>query len=560
MTIGPRSINPFACPGAAQNSIRLDVGLIEEAEMFRLAGSVSRRPRRNLYCFYLYRRIFNNSNTLLVQALKPDQSSGRCIGLVQIISTILLIWMTPPVAIAAEKLTGRLVQKPNIVVIMTDDQDDTGSIGTMSTVQMSLAEAGVRFTNSFVNQSVCMQSRVSFLTGQSSHNHKAGGYDVFAARENDSLGVWLQTAGYKTALMGKFLNFYGQIDPSHVVAGWDEWHASVSEGGYFNYKLNENGTIVSYSSAASDYGPDVLTRKGVEFINAHAQTPEPFFLLLTPHAPHTAPGLPPAPIPAPRHVAAYDALNFIKSPNFNEPSTADKPGLVSTIPRLDANALEWHIYEFRRRREALLAVDDMVREILRALRSTDLDSRTYVIFTSDNGWSQGSHRWRGKSLHYEESMRVPLLIRGPGISINEVRTQLVTNLDLSATVLDLADARPTTVIDGRSLIPVLLNKTARWRSGFLYNGGYGLDAIPGDHQFIRAIRTERYLYSSLNSKQFRSEEEFYDLQVDPYEMSNRAGDRRCTNVVGFLRNALKGLTRCVGTGCWMTAEPPPSCN
>src|SRR5262249_43268194 len=149
------------------------------------------------------------------------------------------------------------------------DQDDVGSIDTMPNVQ-KLARQGVTFRNSFVTDSLCGPSRTAFLTGQYSHNNgvlvNEGAYDKFAPREKNSLGAWLQNAGYVTGFMGKFINGYGKGDALHIPPGWDEWDAFIRKANYWNYSLNENGKIVSYHHNDSDYSTDVLSRKAVDFI------------------------------------------------------------------------------------------------------------------------------------------------------------------------------------------------------------------------------------------------------------------------------------------------------
>jgi N-acetylglucosamine-6-sulfatase len=182
-----------------------------------------------------------------------------------------------------------VMARPNVVVIMTDDQDDSGSIATMPSVQ-ELAKNGVTFRNSFVDFSLCSPSRATFMTGQTAHNHEIlgnnfpwGGYKQFALRENNSLGVWLQNAGYVTGLIGKFMNNYGKdgTDLKHVVPGWDDWQGVIDPGdesiGYFNFRVNENGELHRYGNAPRDYITDVLARKATQFIHARPMVQNPSF-------------------------------------------------------------------------------------------------------------------------------------------------------------------------------------------------------------------------------------------------------------------------------------------
>jgi arylsulfatase A-like enzyme len=179
--------------------------------------------------------------------------------------------------------TGALAQ-PNIVVIMTDDQDDMGSIETMPNVKALIRDQGITFANSFAVFPLCGPARASFLTGQYPHNHgiteNPGAYQIFAPREGNSLGPWIQAAGYSTAFIGKTINDFVLSDPSHVMPGWNDFETTGGgDYGYFNYSLRENGAVVKYGDAPEDYITDVLAAKAVKFISAQTG---PFFLLFTP--------------------------------------------------------------------------------------------------------------------------------------------------------------------------------------------------------------------------------------------------------------------------------------
>jgi N-acetylglucosamine-6-sulfatase len=345
--------------------------------------------------------------------------------------------------------------KPNIIVIMTDDQDD-GPLFAMPHTKAFLVDHGTRFTNSFVSQSTCGPSRVSFLTGQYVHNHgatnnSAESYRVFQRRESDTLAVWLQKAGYKTAMIGKFINGYKSSDP--IPAGWNEWNVSL-EDSYYEYDLNENGRIVHYGNSSSDYSTDVLAKKAVRFVANEGS--KPFFMIVGTRAPHKDHGMPP--IPARRDTGKFDALQLSKAPDFNERDVTDKPTVTRNLPiltRADVGNLTIH---FRKQEESLIAVDDLIEAIRNALISKGALQNTMLILTSDNGYMLGEHRWMNtKGVTYENSIRVPLLMRGPGIAHGDARTQLVSNVDLTATILQwagaLAEHKPN--LDGRSLHALL---------------------------------------------------------------------------------------------------------
>ena len=358
------------------------------------------------------------------------------------------------------------------------------------------------------------------------------------------------------------MNGYGDTDPTHIVPGWNEWSAVAGPARYYNYDMNENGVVKHYGTTNLDYSTTVLRRKALSFLSKQATAAKPFFMVVSAVAPHVAPGVggnPIAPIPAPRHIGYFANLNMPPRPNFNEADVSDKPGFIATLAPLDATALYQNTYDFRKRRESLMAVDEMVRDIVQSLTPAQL-TNTYVIITSDNGYSQGSHRIRGKLVLYEESIRVPLVMRGPGIPANQVRGQLVTNLDLPATILDLAGALPGNTLDGRSLVPTFANAAAPWRTAFYYNASQPLPVYtskPTGSVLIRAVRSRRYMYGKLSSVQFGVEEELYDFAVDPYQLVNRAKDPKYAAILGFHRNLLPGLSTCLGPSCWVTALPPP---
>ncbi len=171
--------------------------------------------------------------------------------------------------------------RPNVVVVETDDQT-VESMKVMSAVQKRIADQGVTFRNSFVNLSLCCPSRATFLTGQYAHNHgvlgnsaRNGGFSTFQRlHAHDNLAVWLRAAGYRTALIGKYLN--GYLSHPVVPAGWSEWDGGLG-GAVYDYDLNENGRIVHYGTAPQDFKQDVLHREGASLHRRHRREPEAVF-------------------------------------------------------------------------------------------------------------------------------------------------------------------------------------------------------------------------------------------------------------------------------------------
>ncbi len=483
-------------------------------------------------------------------------------------------WDTGPPdgAIGAQDFFAALVQfghscewgwQPNIVVIMTDDQDDFGSLEVMPKVRSLLAEQGVTFTNSFVDFPLCCPSRTSFVTGQAAQNHGKlginGGYGTFLPREGNTLPVWLQGVGYFTAHVGKYLNGYGSDVPAtYIPPGWDQWFAlpDPDTGRYFNYRLNENGTLTWHGSTPADYQTDVLAQKAVEFIQGRQGSPRPFFLWIAPLAPHAVMVAGHA-IPAPRHDGSFADLPLPEPPNFNEADVSDKPTFMQALPLMEPEVVDSVTVSFRKHRETLLAVDDMVESVMTALETTGELDDTIIIFTSDNGYVHGQHRRPGgKTLVYEEEIRVPLIIRGPGIPENETRTQLVNNLDVVATIVEVAGATPGTTLDGRSLAEVLTEAATPWRTALLVQGvdlpvGFEIHArYFGVRTADFAFAKHYYYYSPL------VEEELYDLTADPYELESQHNNPAYDAIASSLRDILATLETCAGASCWVDSAVP----
>ena len=319
--------------------------------------------------------------------------------------------------------------KPNIVVVMTDDQT-LESMRVLNKVNTWFGK-GTTFTRSFANYPLCCPSRATLFTGQYAHNHgvlgngpPAGGYGRLD--RTNWLPIWLQQAGYRTMHVGKFLNGYGRLVPAEVPAGWNDWHGTVDPSTYrfWGYTINENGTLRSYGTAAREpelYSTDFFATRAKQLIAGAAPSEQPFFLSVAFVAPHSGgpadPDDPPnqgTPSPAPRHVNAFATEPAPAAPSFNEADMSDKPLAMQgrrPISAARANAIQEN---YRQRLESLLAVDEAVDSILVALNATGELKNTLVMFTSDNGFFHGEHRVpAGKLLPYEPSIKLPLLMRGP---------------------------------------------------------------------------------------------------------------------------------------------------
>jgi arylsulfatase A-like enzyme len=447
--------------------------------------------------------------------------------------------------------------RPNVLVIESDDQT-AESMRVMDHVNARIGAQGATFRNSFVNYSLCCPSRATFLTGQYEHNHGVqgnqppnGGFRRFQTLHgSNNLAVWLQNAGYYTGMIGKYLNGYS--DNPTVPPGWSEWRAAgFDTQAAYDYKLNENGTEVNYGQSPADFKQDVLTRKAVGFVNRRAPAAQPFFLWLTYTAPHKA-GPEPSPNPpfdcqdtakpAPRHAHSFDSEPLPRPPNFNEPDVSDKPAAIRNLPLLNTAQIADIRRRYRCRLESLLSVDEGVNKVLDALKANGQLGNTLIVYTSDNGFFHGEHRIPGgKQLIYEESIRVPLEMRGPGIPQGVSIAALVINADLAPTIVDVANATPGLVMDGRSLIPVAQQPSIE----------SGRQLLVEEPRF-EAIRTARYMYAEHGT----GERELYDLSIDPYERQSRHAFASYASVRAQLAIRLHRLETCAGSSC-RVHQPDP---
>ncbi len=444
--------------------------------------------------------------------------------------------------------------RPNVVVVMTDDQT-LESMRVMTRVNSRIGERGVVFEKSFVNYPLCCPSRATFLTGQYARNHgvldnalPTGGYQKLRSKE--TLPVWLQRAGYVTGQVGKYLNEYGAVDPNEVPPGWSEWFAPTAKtvDDVYDYEMNLNGSLLQYGHEPADYKQDVITDQALDFIGRRAPLAQPFFLFVGYTAPHGAgpnPNpQPPAdcdgftPKPAPRHEAMFDNESLPPKPSFNEPDVSDKPTDIQDRELLDAATIDYLTRSYRCTLEELQSVDEGVGSILDALDVHGELDETLVIYTSDNGLFFGEHRIaQGKKRVYEEAIRVPLMIRGPGFERGLVVRDMVVNADLAPTILELTGARPGLTMDGQSLLPLLSNP----------QGLSGRELLIESNRFM-AIRTWRYVYA----ENADGTVELYDLIRDPYQLHNFDLDPRYRQARVLLANRLQRLRRCEGSGCQRT--------
>lgn len=453
-------------------------------------------------------------------------------------------------AVGSEKKSEAQTEQPNIVFILTDDQRyDT--LGYMPNLQSLVIDSGYTFKNAFVTTPLCCPSRVSIMTGQYAHEHGVetnsfpnGG--ALLANHDEHLAKSLQENGYKTALIGKYMNEYDMLIQSDdyggagfpfIPAGWDEWFGLTSrdltQGAtlYYGYSVNDNGTLTSYGFEPDDYSTDVITNRSVDFIETTGE--QPFFLYVNYWAPHYQP------IPAPRHDGYFDDLPPFYPPAYDEQDVSDKPQYVQDLPTLAEYPFysdEQHQENRREYLETLLAVDEGVANIVAALDGMGELDNTIIIFASDNGWSWGEHRWWRKTVPYEESMRIPLVIKpAQGISEGKTLGRPIIMQDLTVTILAEAGVDlPDFPFDNVVGMDINTINDGNWRDDFLVEGWR--KPSTGNETYV-GVRSANWKYIEYVT----GEEELYDLVNDPYELENVAYDSDYADMREVMRQRLDSL-------------------
>jgi arylsulfatase A-like enzyme len=434
--------------------------------------------------------------------------------------------------------------RPNFILIVADDLD-AASLDALPRVN-ALAETGLAFERFYVTTSSCSPSRVSFLRGQYAHNHRVlgnveprGGFTRFQdlGLELSTLATWLQDAGYRTIFLGKYMNGYPAGEPTYVPRGWDRWFATLER--YYDYVVNEDGDTTFYGSKPNDYSTDVLRRKAKEWIREAVSDSVPFLMQLSPRAIHK-----PA-IPAPRHVGAYEGTPLPRPPSFNEADVSDKPASIRVLPRLSEAEIDEAEVLYRLRLETALAVDEMFGALMNLLEVQGIAQRTYVIFTSDNGFHIGQHRLRdGKGLAYEEDVRVPMYVWGPGV-VAGINRRAVANIDIAPTIAELAGAAVPGYVDGRSFVDLLRHPGVPWRDDLLIEGfERDLDVTDPYGDAYAALRTDSLLYVEWDG----GEVELYDMTADAYQLRSLHATTEPEDLAELSRR-LAELRSCSGAGC-----------
>jgi arylsulfatase A-like enzyme len=490
--------------------------------------------------------------------------------------------------------------RPNIVVIMTDDMRDD-ELQWMPNVQRLIADRGVRFVNSFSPFPLCCPARASFITGQYTHNHgvwsNAPEFSISALDESSTIATDLAMAGYQTAFVGKYLNGYGmEWGPPeggdflrYIPPGWHDWRGSITAlyapgtpeaGGtydYFSTTLNRNGSLRGHRGL---YQTRVFGHETADLVHGLARSPRPFFLWSSFVAPHTGgPNEPDDPEPVTREDGQKARISTPARPRdvkgllddhidappdaVRQDDVTTKPGYLHQAPPLNQAETDALTVLTRQRAESLLVVDEEVERIVASLEATGELDRTVLVFLSDNGYLIGEHgALQKKRRHYEAAIRIPLLIAGPGIPEGEVRGDPFLITDLVPTFLELAGSRSPRVLDGVSMLDVAREGDQGWTRPILTetgpkegksSGPAPLEVHPGGPSSLRysqGVRIPRFLYVEHATR----ERELYDVRRDPRQLTNLVDRPAMADVVSQLAQVLDRLRTCSGESC---NEPLP---
>jgi N-acetylglucosamine-6-sulfatase len=412
---------------------------------------------------------------------------------------------------------------PNIIFILSDDHryDFMSFIPTLSehvatpkfliTPSMDkLAKEGAYFQNAFVTTSLCSPSRASILTGMYSHKHGVVDNDSPVPPYNIFFPEYLQKQGYETAFMGKW-HMGGDSDEPRK--GFDKWVSFKGQGVYYNPLMNVDGKQVQKEG----YITDILTEYALDYIKQERE--KPFFLYLSHKAVHAMFE------PAERHKGKFNdiTIEYPETMANTEENYVDKPNWVREqrygwhgVDYMYHGELEFDEF-YKRYCETILALDESIGAILNTLNETGLDKSTVVFYMSDNGFSLGEHGLIDKRQMYEESMRVPLLVYSPGfIKPSTVISELVQNIDIAPTILELAGMNTPEQIDGKSFVPLLLGENIEWRDEVFYE--YFWERPFPHTPTVFGVRTDKYKYMTFHG--IWDIDELYDIENDPLEKHN----------------------------------------
>lgn len=433
----------------------------------------------------------------------------------------------------------------NVVFILTDDHryDAMGFLKSQAFLETPmmdlLAKEGAHCANAFVTTALCSPSRASILTGQYAHKHRIVDNNTPIPKGTTFFPRYLQQAGYKTAFIGKW---HMGAESDAPQPGFDNWVSFRGQGTYLPSRngLNVNGKSVPQKG----YITDELTDYALDWLGTVPKG-NPFFLYLSHKAVHAEF------IPAERHKGRYN------NAKFSPPATMAPDGeMAQGRPMWVQNQRNsWHGVEFpyhsdfdiaeyyRKYAETLLAVDESIGRVMDALRQRgELDS-TLIIYMGDNGFAFGEHGLIDKRTAYEESMRVPMLVRCPDLFPGgKTVKQVIANIDIAPTCLAAAGLQAPADMQGSSFLPLLQGKSVPWRDALLYE--YYWERNYPQTPTVHALRGDRYKYMRFHG--IWDLNELYDLQEDPLESRNLINSPKHAEIVKSMNARLFELLEQTG--------------
>jgi len=501
----------------------------------------------------------------------PRRARKKHALLIAPVALAALVMLAPAGGAANETATSRGEVRPNILLITTDDQT-RADMKYLPLTRRLLGDAGVTFTNMLSPHPLCCPARAEILTGQFAQNNgvltNAGVFGGFSAlrKKDNTIATWLHDAGYETSLAGKFLNGFkpdarpGATEQTalgdRVQPGWDHWFSYAGDrAGYTEFAMYDGTYPVQQHDNDGTYATTSITDDAVKQIHAFSVTPQPFFMWTSYYAPHgvcagPGEGCMDPPVPAPQDSALWtDVPNPAASkPSFNEPDVSDKPYAIRHLRKVDPDLAQ---KLFTKRIQALASVDRGVAAQVAALDATGQLDNTLILFTSDNGFLLGEHRYLGKVFPYEEALRVPLLVRGPGLPAGVQRSANALTIDLAPTIVAAAHVAAGRVMDGHDLRPYIDDPDRRPTRTTLIQAG-NVTTDPTDRKWTyRGVRTGRYTLARWTPTKGDPTGfyELYDRVRDPFQLRNLAYRRDYFHVRSALMDRLKALVTCAGAEC-----------
>jgi arylsulfatase A-like enzyme len=412
---------------------------------------------------------------------------------------------------------------PNVLIFVTDDQRADGTLEVMPKTRALFEREGVTFSNAYATTPLCCPSRASILTGQYAHNH--GVLENQAGDELDhrlTLEAKLHEAGYRTAIAGKFLQGRPiSVDPEH----FDKW--ALTGWGYYGRRFNVQGRM----RVVPTYTTTFIERTSIRWLRSFERKDDrPWCLYIAPTAPHRP--------YVPEHKYAKASVpSWQENPASGEKNRQDK---ISYVRQASYSEKKRSIYE--RQLRTLISVDDSVKRLFKALSNLGEERHTIAFFLSDNGHMNGEHGLFGKRMPYQQSVRIPLLMRWPGhVESGSIDPRLVANIDIASTVFDGANISAGWPLDGNSL----LSSDSR---NYLLLEQYLNEPRP---DWISLISRHDQYIEYLNDEGSPVYAEYYDLSADPWQLENLLARDPDTisSEVAAARETLRDVTNCAGDTC-----------